>query len=162
MNVSDYFYLNPFTQVGVRELAGIIDQSPASVLRKLRKLNDQKLIKLENGKYIANFYNNHYKQKKIVRNIDKLFESKIVDKLVKELNPKAIILFGSYLRGNDIENSDIDIVLIGSEEKSINLKKYERFLNRPISLQFYQNLSKYLKKSLFNGFVLYGIVDTEI
>lgn len=162
MEVSDYFFLNPFTSVGVRELAGLIEQSPASVLRRLRKLTKDKIVKLESGKYISNFYDSKYNEKKIIRNLERLYESKLLSKLLKEYKPKAIILFGSYLKGKDNENSDIDLVLIGSEEKVVQLTKYETFLHRPISLHFYQNISKYLKKNLINGFVLHGIVDSEI
>ena len=34
------------------------------------------------------------------------------DEVIKEYNPHAIVLFGSYANGNPSENSDIDIAVI--------------------------------------------------
>lgn len=42
----------------------------------------------------------------------------IVSNILKISNPKKIILFGSYARGDANENSDVDIILIKEKIKS--------------------------------------------
>ena len=69
-----------------------------------------------------------------------------------------IILFGSYSRGEDIENSDIDIAIISNKKLNLDLEKYKRFLNRVINIHEI-NLNKISSEFLFNlynGIVLGG------
>jgi predicted nucleotidyltransferase len=40
---------------------------------------------------------------------------KYADKIVSEVHPDKILLFGSYAKGNDREYSDIDIAIVVSE-----------------------------------------------
>ena len=47
----------------------------------------------------------------------KLIKSEIVNKL-KSLNPKSIILFGSYAYGSPNEDSDLDILVIKNNYKN--------------------------------------------
>jgi uncharacterized protein len=42
---------------------------------------------------------------------------KIVEKIVKEYQPKKIILFGSYAYGEPTEDSDIDLLIIKNTDK---------------------------------------------
>lgn len=84
--------------------------------------------------------------------------SGLLDYLETEYTPNCIILFGSGSRGEDTEESDIDI-FIQAEENELNLQKYEKKLNRKISLLFEPKidaLSKELLNNLINGQVLSG------
>ena len=36
----------------------------------------------------------------------------VIDRIVKNINPEKIILFGSYASGNPGEDSDLDILVI--------------------------------------------------
>ena len=75
--------------------------------------------------------------------------------------PKVIILFGSYCRGEDIEESDIDI-FIESKKQEINLDRFERALKRKIEIHFNDNFNNYpkeLKNNILNGCVLYGYLE---
>lgn len=58
------------------------------------------------------------------------YESKIPeikDKIVKEINPEKIILFGSYAWGKPTDDSDVDLFIIkDSEEKRINRSREVR------------------------------------
>lgn len=42
---------------------------------------------------------------------------KIVEKIIKEYQPKKVILFGSYAYGEPTEDSDIDILIIKDTDK---------------------------------------------
>ena len=76
--------------------------------------------------------------------------------------PDVIILFGSASKGEDIEESDLDL-FIQAPEKKLSLEKYEKLLNRGITLFFEENfsrLSNELKNNILNGIVLRGYIKT--
>jgi hypothetical protein len=51
-----------------------------------------------------------------IRRSQKIFEKieRYRDRVVRKLNPRAIILFGSFARGDINEGSDVDIVVIAN------------------------------------------------
>ena len=75
----------------------------------------------------------------------------------------VIILFGSYSRGEDVAESDIDIAIVGSKGKEDNLRKYEKILERVINLNFYKawDMDNNLRNNILNGIVLGGGVEIE-
>ena len=67
-------------------------------------------------------------------------------------------MFGSYSRGEDTTNSDIDIAIINRKNKSTNNKKYEEQLERNININFYKQnkIHKHLQENIYNGIILAG------
>jgi predicted nucleotidyltransferase len=103
---------------------------------------------------------------KRVENLKLIYESGIVNYLHEEFPACAIILFGSYSLGEDIltlENpSDIDLAIVGTKGKEINLIKFNKLLERSININFYGSWSeihKNLKNNILNGILLKGCVD---
>jgi len=85
-------------------------------------------------------------------------ESGLMEFLEEEFVPSAVVLFGSASRGEDTENSDIDLLVI-AKEKDVNLKKYESALGRKINMIFEDSskgMPKELLNNVINGIVLYG------
>ena len=68
------------------------------------KKNIEKRGKRNFPSYIANLENPRYKLNKRIFNISKVLDSGLVEFLRDKLMPKTIILFGSYSRGEDIED----------------------------------------------------------
>jgi predicted nucleotidyltransferase len=97
------------------------------------------------------------------KRMDTLFrmeESGLLERIWEELSPKAIVLFGSASRGEDVKGSDADLFILGKERK-IDLGKYESLLKRKVSLHFAAELSelpKELRNNVVNGTVLRGYV----
>ena len=90
-----------------------------------------------------------------------IYESELVEFLHDKLPEATIILFGSYSLGEDLYSSDIDIAIIGSSERKIDVSSYEKILHRKIVIQFYDKMGeihKNLKESILNGIVLKGSV----
>ena len=107
--------------------------------------------------YIANKENDKFIQYKQVYNLYSLIGLK--NNIIGKLGPKAIILFGSYQKGEDREESDIDIAIISHINQSSNLEKYEKTLQRKIHLTLIKNLDDIdegIKNNIKNGWVLYG------
>jgi predicted nucleotidyltransferase len=72
---------------------------------------------------------------------------------------QQLILFGSFSRGEDTINSDIDIVVIGRKEKVLRLVEFEKQFERKININYYESfekIHKHLKENLANGIMLSG------
>ena len=78
---------------------------------------------------------------KRAENLKLISESGLVDFLENEFPGCSIILFGSYSRGDDTTNSDIDIAVIGTKGKKIKLTKFDKLLGLNLySLAMFQDL----------------------
>ncbi len=96
-----------------------------------------------------------------IKKISILFElnqSGLIDFLWDKISPEAIILYGSWSKGESTENSDIDLFIIG-REKNIDLEKYEKIIGAKVHIIFEQDIKKIsneLKNNLINDIVLKG------
>lgn len=109
----------------------------------------------------ANMESEAYKFYKTVFNLYKLNRYLFIDNLVREFNnPEAIVLFGSFAKGEDIEESDVDILIITKTKKEVKMiDVMEKELNRKINIHILDSLdksSKEFKNSVANGVVLHG------
>lgn len=162
------FAKNPRRAYQIRELAREIKLAATSIKIHLRELERQNLVKKEKtgvyDAYKADFDGEEFRFYKKVLNLINLRESGIISDLERMTTPDAIILFGSYAKGEDTENSDIDIFLL-TKEKKIELWKYERKLNRKIQLFFSEDLNKLpaeLQNNIINGVIVSGFIKWKI
>lgn len=151
-----------------RQISKTLEVTPPAVMKALPKLEKEGLIKLHQDKESKrwsielNRDNHRVMQLKRADNLRQIYESGLADFLEKQFAGAAIILFGSYSRGEDIINSDIDIAVIGRKEKEADLTLYEKELWRKISINFYESwgkIHKNLKENLCNGIALAGGVE---
>ncbi len=73
--------------------------------------------------YTANRSNELYLLEKRLYNIKSLYTSGLIKFLRIQLSNPTIVVFGSYAKGEDIENSDIDLYLETTSKKEIIIKK---------------------------------------
>jgi len=151
-----------------RQIAKALKVSPPAVKKALPKLEKENLAKLNQDKETKrwsielNRDNPKVMELKRADNLKLIYETGLGNFLEDEFAGGTIILFGSYSRGEDTINSDIDVAVIGRKEKQIKLKKYEKILKRKITLNFYdsfKDIHKNLRENIFNGIVLYGAVE---
>ncbi|MCD4759565.1 nucleotidyltransferase domain-containing protein [archaeon] len=151
-----------------RKIANLLQVSSPAVMKSLPYLKKEDLIIMEQDKdskrwsIELNREEDKIMQLKRVENLKQIYESGLNEYLMKEFAGATIILFGSYSRGEDIMNSDIDIAIIGRKDKKIILSKFEIILKRKIFLNFYDSFSKIhknLKENLFNGIILSGSIE---
>jgi len=149
-----------------REIAHFLNVSPTAVANSLKKLKENRLVKMEKTKTINFISFNRDEQKalelKRVENFKNMYTSGLSDYLFHALPGGTIVLFGSYSRGEDTSLSDIDIAVIGRKNKILELEKYEKLLNRKINVNFYNTwmeIHKHLKNNILNGIILHGSVD---
>ena len=110
------------------------------------------------------FNRDNYKamQLKRVENLKQIYESNLADFLEDEFKGGTAILFGSYSRGDDTPESDVDIAVVGIKNKSLNLEKFETILKRKININFYSSFKKihaHLKNNILNGIILSWSVE---
>lgn len=148
----------------MRDLSRRTKIAQPSVINHLKALAKEGLvIKEKKGIYPtfkANRDNEIFKLYKKFDLIYKIHKTGLLDLIYDSCLPDVIILFGSASKGEDIEESDIDL-FIQSKEKKLNLERYEKLLNRRVALFFKENfsrLSRELKNNILNGIVLRGYI----
>ncbi len=156
--VLDVFFQNPHKNYQLREISRIIKLDHKSVLNYLKKLIKETLVKKDTStlykSYKANI-NKRFTRLKKATNLLKIYESGLVDFIEKKTLPRSIVLYGTYAKGTDNINSDIDL-FIESAQKKIDISKFEKKLKRKIHLLFEGKMSKEFKNNLINGVVLTG------
>lgn len=150
-----------------REIARQLKVSASGVGKSLIKLKELNLINLEKDKImnlsqISLNTNQKTLRFKQIQNLKTLYETGLISFLEEKFPGTTIILFGSYFRGEDLSTSDIDIAIINSKKIQINLKSFEKMLERDINLNFYSSFKEInteLKENLCNGFTLSGGIE---
>jgi len=95
-------------------------------------------------------------------NIRLLYESGLAEFLREKFPSQAVIVFGSFAKGEDTKNSDIDIAVIGAKSKTINLRNFEIKLMKEIRINFYKSfkeISNELRNNILGGILLSGWVE---
>jgi len=155
------FFDDPTGKFHVRELARVTKLNPNTILNLVGTFIKEGILKREKKKHIVEIsvdYGEKFKRLKKLDNLRRLCDSGIIDELRNKFDPEVIVVFGSYSFGEDISGSDIDLAVISNKEKEIDLKKYERNLNRGIHLLVvhYNKISNEFYTNLINGIVLDG------
>ena len=157
------FFDNPSREFHLRELSRLLKLSMPTIISATDKLAKESLILKKKGKVITKVMANRsyidFARLKRLHNLELIYKSGIMNHFSESYNqPKAIILFGSFSRGEDIEKSDIDIAIITNKKLNLNLQKYENILKKVISVHEVNldKISKEFKSNLANGIVLEG------
>ncbi len=165
------FFINPLKQFNLKEISVLSEIAHTSVKNELKKFVRIGIIKIiveSKGKrkfplYAANIDYTLFKILKKISNEYQIRTCGLVEYLKINLMPNSIMLFGSFSRGEDTIESDIDL-FIESSPKDINLRKFEKKLNRKINLIFKKdinNLKKELLNNIINGIILYGEIKLK-
>jgi predicted nucleotidyltransferase/predicted transcriptional regulator len=163
MKVLSIFFKEPTKIHFIKEISKRINLAPTSVRKYIKEfLKEGIIIKKESSPFngfVANRESDDFIYYKRIYNIYSL--KKLVAAIVSTNYPKAIVLFGSYSRGEDIESSDIDLVIISKSKLNIDLTPFEKELEREINIIKIDSLNKLdnrIIKKINNGIVLYGEV----
>ena len=153
---------NPKEGFTIRWIAKQIKLAPTSVKLHLDALVGEGFVTKAEGRVYETYWPNREQQLfRFYKKIDmlvRLEESKLLEYIWDECTPKAVILFGSVIRGEDDQMSDIDLFVL-AKERTLALEKYERGLKRKIQLHFsdnFQKLPKELKNNIVNGIIVRG------
>lgn len=163
----EFYFDNPTKRLRVRELERELKAPLPSVIRYVKELINEEFLKPVKVSSVT-FYTADRNSKKFVlekrlRNIRKVYESGLVDFLTNEYGNPVIILFGSFFKGDDIEDSDVDLFIQSSVNKKVNLERFEKLINRRVQLFIHKSIKDIkntnLMNNIINGFTLNGVLE---
>jgi len=164
LKVLEVFFREPAAIHFIREIGKKINLAPTSVRNNIKKLLKEKLITEKKSKpfdgFVANRENDEFIFYKRLYNFYTL--NSLKNELIEILHPQAIVVFGSYCLGEDIETSDIDILIISKVKEELNFSKFEKSLSRKINIIIVDTLNKLdknIRRKVINGFILYGEIN---
>jgi predicted nucleotidyltransferase len=136
--ILNLLFTYPIKNFSYRDIERNTNVSIGTISKYINNLVKKELIKIDkrnNANYVsANIENSKFIDLKKVNNLKKLIQSDLINFLEENLRPDSIILFGSYSKGEDSKDSDIDLVIINGRKILPNLSKFEKYLKRKISL----------------------------
>jgi predicted nucleotidyltransferase len=167
MRLKEYFFKNPTKRLRVRQIEREVNIPLPSAIRYTKELEEEGILKREEMAeiivYSADMGSNKYLLEKKLYNIQSLFDSGLIKFLIEELGNPDIILFGSFFKGIDLEESDIDLFVQTVSKKKLDLTKFEDKLQRKIQLFCHKKISfvrnKHLINNIMNGVTLNGFVE---
>lgn len=161
--IAELFFMNPDKSLHIREISRKLGISVSTVSRTVSELEKEGLVTTERGvtKEVSANTTEQFRDLKLSYNLNKLARSGLSHKIEETFRPEAIVLFGSYSKGEDSSDSDIDIAVLGGVERECDLSRFESELERNINLHkvSLEDAGENFKKTLANGIVLRGYLD---
>ena len=169
LKVLKLFIEHPHTDYYLRESARLLQMDPMTVKRALDILVTDGIILRTKERnqilYKAHLENPVFRFLKIAYNLSWLEKKRVTEFLTHRMNTvSSILLFGSYAKGENDSESDIDILVI-SLSKNIPTAELTKLLKRDVNLisftpaqwsqQAKTNRAFYLDV-IVDGIVLYG------
>jgi predicted nucleotidyltransferase len=159
--IMELFFEYPRREFYLREVSREVGVSVGAAKKYLDRLVEKRLLlrRVVGNLYLFRSNREHpiFKQKMLAYNTEKLFDSGVVDRLL-ELEPTSIILYGSFARGENDENSDIDVLVI-SEKKDV--PSFRGILDREVNVSVYSEAEWNNKaredKAFYEQVIIYGV-----
>lgn len=155
IKILNYYFLNPKKSHYINELAKLLEADPGNLFRKLKELEKEGILKTEMRGNQRYFSLNH--KSTILSDYQKIFEARyglpeiLKNKLKSVEDLEEAYLFGSFVKGDFSEESDIDLLLVGKQKFTAISKiiaDLEKKLGREINVIDFtkQELTSRLKK----------------
>jgi predicted nucleotidyltransferase len=168
-NTARVFFDDPDQLFELMAISKRINLAHTSVKNNLLTLIELKIVKKKSVYfgdkprflYTANKGHQSFKQYKTIHNLDRIKSCGVIEYLVDICQPNCIVLFGSFSKGEDTKDSDVDLFVESSRNK-IDLSKFEDIIGRKIEIHFKENFIGYpneLKNNIINGITLYGYLE---
>lgn len=158
--------MNPSASLRVREIERKLKVPLPSVIRYCKELEQEDILAVKKTGSVT-FYttsrSERYLLEKKLYNVRQLYESGLIEYLKRELSNPAIVLFGSYAKGEDTESSDIDLYIETPSKKQVNLERFKKLLQRGIQLFQHKDIkdikNSHLANNIVNGIILNSYMD---
>ncbi len=165
--VAGLIFNYPNKDFHIRGIAKETKLSTTAVESAIEKLRDFGIVKIIPGNVVtsvrADLDSPPYSFYKKIFNLYRLERYNFIENLKNAMQAETIVLFGSFAKGEDIEQSDVDIMVITRSKPDTHITEliriWEHELNRKVNLHVLPSLDgakSEFKNSLANGIVLYG------
>ncbi|MFA5856245.1 MAG: nucleotidyltransferase domain-containing protein [Candidatus Pacearchaeota archaeon] len=164
----------PEKEFSLSDLAREAGVAKANIGNILNEFQDAGLITIEKLSKIWRIKSNQtnwlFIRSKIVYNLNFIYKSGLVEFLIEYFkNPKSIVLFGSFRKGEDLSNSDIDIAIESDEVndyQTIGLRElidFEKIIGKKIQIHVFNraNIDNNLFNNIANGILLWGFLEVK-
>ena len=162
-----------YREYHIRLLAKLTKLSPNTVITGTDELQKEGIITKERDTQTnrviikANTQNNQFLLQKKFYSLQEIYDSGVIDHLQQELSFPTIVLFGSFAKGENRPESDIDLFIISDVDKKVDLKTFEKKLDAEIQVFLHTKKSfrelikanKELMNNVLNGYVLTGYLE---
>ena len=155
--IRNFFFVNPSVKMRVRQIERGLKLPIPSVIRYTKELEKEGILKREKIAeavlFSADRASKSFLLQKKLYNIKLLYESGLIEYLINEFSNPILIVFGSYSKGEDNENSDIDLYIQTPSKKEIKLERFEKLLKRKIQVFIHSNLKQIKNPNLMNNII---------
>lgn len=170
LTIMSQFFEDPDRRFHIRELSRILKVNHTTIRQHLNRLVKEGILAVEKTNVYSAYkvvISRKYLNLKLFYNLEKLDQSEIIESLQKHYDFSVIVIFGSYAHALDNKNSDVDICILSNIEKEFKTDKYEKVLNRKISIHHFtksswetaKNKNPGLINSICNGIVISGELE---
>ena len=174
LKILHWFFSYPNKEMTLNNISKILKISKTTANRIITQFVNEKFLKKEvlgkTWRISCNQNHHYFHTRKISHNLTMICESGILEEIHKLIpGARAIILFGSYRKGDDTEKSDIDIaveILDNKEPEIVELgivPKLSYRKNIPINLHIFSRnkIDLNLFANIANGIVLEGFLEVR-
>lgn len=174
LKVTYFFFSYPNERIGLNDLSEALKISKTTSKRVILQLVKGGFLKKEEigrvWRISCNLEHAYNSSRKISFNLSMILESNLIKEIHKIVNnPKTISLFGSYRKGDDTENSDIDIAVevLGNEELKMHqlgiIPKFGYRKNVKVNLHIFSRnkIDLNLFANMANGIILEGFLEVK-
>lgn len=168
-NILRLFFDKPGKKYHIREVASLVGVAPRitkKYLENMRKIKIQTLKKEKlHDSYSADTESVFFKDLKVFYIEKKIRSSGIVDFIDRKFNYPAIVFYGSASRGEDNENSDLDLFIVAKKCENISIDKFSDVIGREIHFMcisengFKCGKNCELINNVINGIVISGFLE---
>lgn len=140
MRLLEFFMDNPSGEFYRSEIRKKVKIAKASSTKWLKKLVDYKfLVKRAKGKIILYKLNSDYV---LVKELKKIKMTSLILPETTKLEDVEVFIYGSCARGEEKEESDVDLLIVGKQTKEIikTIGIIEKKIGRRVRASFYTQL----------------------
>jgi predicted nucleotidyltransferase len=161
--VMELFFRYPTRRFSIRQVEREAKVAFPSAARYTRELADEGIVKREGISnsvfFSADMSTEEYRSEKQLYNLRSI--RPLVRYLVENYGNPPIILFGSYSRGEDTEESDIDLYV--QSPLKVDVRQFKGRLGREVQLFVHKSLGSItnteLANNILNGIKLNGYIE---
>lgn len=124
--VMQWFFAYPTREIGLSDLAEALNISKTTAHNAVKMLEQEGFLIVEVlgrvWRISCNTQHTYNYTRKVAYHLRLLYETNCLEAIHALIpNPKAIVLFGSYRKGDDVEKSDIDIAVEVADTQRLDI-----------------------------------------
>jgi predicted nucleotidyltransferase len=159
--ILSWLFTHPDESFFVRQLAMILEEDPTNVSREMAKLEELGILRSKRNGNLKHFQSNRecpfFEELKGLVLKTTGVAGRIRDVLDKVAGIEFAFIYGSYAKGEEKADSDVDLLVIGDvdlDRLESNLEKLEEMLGREINYVLYSMKEFKSKKKARDGFLM--------